>query len=33
VAETLVDACMERWGLQGQVLAVAQGEKLGGHRV
>ena len=30
MAATLVDDCMARWGLQGQVLAVAQGEKLGG---
>ena len=30
VAETLVDACMERWGLQGKVLATVPGEKLGG---
>jgi len=30
MAATLVDACMARWGLQGQVLAVAQGEKLAG---
>ncbi|MGD9774932.1 isoleucine--tRNA ligase [Diaphorobacter sp.] len=30
VAETLVDACLTRWGLAGQVLAVAQGAKLGG---
>ena len=26
VAETLVDACMERWGLQGKVLATVPGE-------
>jgi isoleucyl-tRNA synthetase len=30
MAATLVDDCMARWGLQGQVLAVAQGEKLAG---
>ncbi|WP_374671566.1 isoleucine--tRNA ligase [Acidovorax temperans] len=30
MAETLVDACMERWGLQGKVLATVPGEKLGG---
>ncbi len=30
VAETLVESCMQRWNLQGQVLAVAQGEKLAG---
>ncbi|NUN61446.1 MAG: isoleucine--tRNA ligase [Burkholderiaceae bacterium] len=30
MAATLVDDCMARWGLQGQVLAVAQGEKLSG---
>ena len=30
IAETLVDACMERWGLQGKVLATVPGEKLGG---
>ncbi|ART52698.1 isoleucine--tRNA ligase [Acidovorax carolinensis] len=30
VAETLVESCLQRWNLQGQVLAVAQGEKLAG---
>ncbi len=30
MAATLVDDCMARWGLSGQVLAVAQGEKLAG---
>ncbi|WP_374607167.1 isoleucine--tRNA ligase [Diaphorobacter nitroreducens] len=30
VAETLVEACMTRWGLTGQVLAVVPGEKLAG---
>ena len=30
IAETLVDACMERWGLQGKVLATVPGERLGG---
>ncbi len=30
LAATLVDDCMARWGLSGQVLAVAQGEKLAG---
>ena len=30
VAKTLVDSCLQRWNLQGQVLAVAQGEKLAG---
>ncbi|QJY34168.1 isoleucine--tRNA ligase [Diaphorobacter sp. JS3050] len=30
VAESLVEACMTRWGLTGQVLAVAAGEKLAG---
>ncbi len=30
LAATLVDDCMARWGLRGQVLAVAQGEKLAG---
>lgn len=28
VAETLVESCMTRWGLQGNVLAVVPGEKL-----
>ena len=30
VAETLVESCLQRWNLQGQVLAVAQGENLAG---
>ncbi|MBV2215800.1 MAG: isoleucine--tRNA ligase [Diaphorobacter sp.] len=30
VAESLVEACMTRWGLTGQVLAVVPGEKLAG---
>jgi len=30
VAKTLVDSCLQRWNLQGQVLAVAQGENLAG---
>ena len=30
VAETLVGACLARWGLSGEVLAVVPGEKLGG---
>jgi isoleucyl-tRNA synthetase len=30
VAESLVEACMTRWGLEGKVLAVVPGEKLGG---
>ncbi|HOZ64199.1 MAG TPA: class I tRNA ligase family protein, partial [Burkholderiaceae bacterium] len=30
LAETLVDTCMERFGLTGTVLATAKGEKLGG---
>ncbi|MCM2347635.1 isoleucine--tRNA ligase [Acidovorax soli] len=30
VAETLVESCLQRWNLQGQVLAVAQGRQLGG---
>ncbi len=30
VAETLVESCLQRWNLQGQVLAAAQGEKLAG---
>ena len=30
VAETLVAACLARWGLSGEVLAVVPGEKLGG---
>nr|WP_291478699.1 isoleucine--tRNA ligase [Acidovorax sp.] len=30
VAETLVESCLQRWSLQGQVLAVAQGENLAG---
>ena len=30
VAETLVESCLQRWNLQGQVLAVAQGQQLGG---
>ncbi|MHB1411327.1 MAG: isoleucine--tRNA ligase, partial [Acidovorax defluvii] len=30
VAKTLVDSCLQRWSLQGQVLAVAQGENLAG---
>ncbi|MBI3102358.1 MAG: isoleucine--tRNA ligase [Burkholderiales bacterium] len=30
MAATLVDDCMARWGLTGQILAVAQGEKLAG---
>jgi isoleucyl-tRNA synthetase len=33
LAETLVESCLQRYGLQGQVLAVAQGEKLGGIEV
>ena len=30
VAETLVESCLQRWNLQGQVLAVAQGKQLAG---
>ncbi|NCT99118.1 MAG: isoleucine--tRNA ligase [Comamonadaceae bacterium] len=30
LAETLVEKCLERFGLQGTVLAVTQGEQLGG---
>jgi isoleucyl-tRNA synthetase len=30
VAETLVESCLQRWNLQGQVLAVAQGRQLAG---
>ncbi|EER58656.1 isoleucyl-tRNA synthetase [Acidovorax delafieldii 2AN] len=30
VAETLVESCLQRWNLQGQVLAVVQGRQLGG---
>ena len=30
VAETLVESCLQRWNLQGQVLAVAQGKQLTG---
>lgn len=30
VAETLVDSCLQRWNLQGQLLAVTQGKNLGG---
>ncbi len=30
LAETLVEKCLARFGLQGQVVATAQGEKLGG---
>ncbi|MCL5739676.1 MAG: isoleucine--tRNA ligase [Betaproteobacteria bacterium] len=30
VAETLVESCLQRWNLQGQVLAVTRGEKLAG---
>ena len=30
VAKTLVDSCLQRWNLQGQVLAVAQGKQLAG---
>jgi isoleucyl-tRNA synthetase len=30
VAEALVEACCKRWGLEGTVLAVTAGEKLGG---
>ena len=30
VAETLVESCLQRWNLQGQVLAVAQGGQLAG---
>ena len=30
VAEALVEACCKRWGLEGTVLAVTQGDKLGG---
>jgi isoleucyl-tRNA synthetase len=30
VAETLVESCLQRWNLQGQVLAVTQGKQLAG---
>jgi isoleucyl-tRNA synthetase len=30
LAETLVDACLQRYGLQGQVVATTLGERLGG---
>ncbi len=30
VAEALVEKCLARWGLQGRVIATAQGEKLAG---
>jgi isoleucyl-tRNA synthetase len=30
VAETLVESCLQRWNLQGQVLSVTRGEKLAG---
>jgi len=32
LAATLVDQCLERYGLKGRVLATARGEKLGGLR-